>query len=352
MPQHMQTLTLFVQTIKAKVDKDKCVACGECVETCPVNALQMGQKLCTHTPIKTKKRDLPHNTAWGPEQYNLDYRINRKVVVETGSAPCKAECPAHIGIQGYIKLASQGRYTEALEVIKTENPLPAVCGRICPHECESACTRGDIDQPVAIDDIKKFIAQKDLEKETRYIPRIRHDYGKKIAVVGSGPAGISAAYYLATDGYKVTVFEKEEKLGGMLTLGIPSFRLEKDVINAEIDILKEIGVEFKTGVEVGKDVTLDELRKQDYKAFFVAVGAQGGRMLGIDGEDAEGVVTGVDFLKDVNLDKGVKLSGKTIVIGGGNVAVDVARTAVRVGSEQVDMFCLENREQMQHWMKK
>jgi len=328
------------------VDKDKCVACGECVETCPMNALQLGQKLCTHTPIKTPERETPHDIEWGPEKFNIDYRTNRKVVVETGTSPCKAECPAHIGIQGYIKLASQGKYKEALELIKTENPLPAVCGRICPHACESACTRGDIDNPVAIDDIKKFIAQKDLEADSRYIPRIKHEYEKKIAVIGSGPAGISCAYYLATDGYKVTVFEKEEKLGGMLTLGIPSFRLEKDVINAEIDILKEIGVEFKTGVEVGKDITLNELRKQDYKAFFVAVGAQGGRLLGLDGEDANGVMTGIDFLRDVNLGKDVKLTGKTIVIGGGNVAIDVARTATRCGAENVDMFCLESREQM------
>jgi NADPH-dependent glutamate synthase beta subunit-like oxidoreductase/NAD-dependent dihydropyrimidine dehydrogenase PreA subunit len=331
---------------QAQVDKDKCVACGECVENCPANALKLGQKLCTHTPIKIKKHDTPDDVKWGPEQFNLDYRTNKQVVVETGTSPCKAECPAHIGIQGYIKLASQGKYKEALELIKTENPLPAVCGRICPHPCESACTRGDIDNPVAIDDIKKFIAQKDLEEEHRFIPRIKHEYGKKIAVIGSGPAGISCAYYLATDGYKVTVFEKEEKLGGMLTLGIPSFRLEKDVINSEIKVLKEIGVEFKTGVEVGKDISLDEMRKQGYKAFYMAVGAQGGRMLGIEGEDAADVMTGIDFLRDVNLGKDIKLKGKTIVIGGGNVAMDVARTAVRCGSEQVDLFCLEARDIM------
>lgn len=331
---------------QSQVDKDKCVACGECVETCPAQALKLGQKLCTHTPINEEKRETPDDIKWGPEQFNIDYRTNKKVVVETGTSPCKAECPAHIGIQGYIKLASQGNYKDALELIKTENPLPAVCGRICPHPCESACTRGDIDSPVAIDDIKKFIAQKDLEAEHRFVPRIKHEYDKKIAVIGSGPAGISCAYYLATDGYKVTVFEKEEKLGGMLTLGIPSFRLEKDVINSEIEVLKEIGVEFKTGVEVGKDVTLDELRKRGYKAFFIAVGAQGGRMLGLEGEDSDDVRTGVDFLRDVNLGKDVKLTGKTIVIGGGNVAIDVARTAVRCGADQVDMFCLESCENM------
>lgn len=330
----------------SQVDKEKCVACGECVENCPTGALKLGQKVCTKTPIIEKKRELPYDTEWGEDKWNPNYRTNRKVVVETGSSPCKAECPAHIGIQGYIKLAAQGRYTEALELIKHENPFPAVCGRICPRKCESACTRGDIDDPIAIDEIKKFIAQQDLNKETRYIPKLKHQYGNKIAVVGAGPSGLSCAFYLAIDGYKVTVFEKQKALGGMLTLGIPSFRLEKDVVNAEIQILRELGVEFKTGVEVGKDISLDDLRKEGYEAFYVAIGAQGGRNLGIEGEEAEGVITGVEFLRKVNLGEEVKLEGETIVIGGGNVAIDVARTAVRVGASKVDMYCLENREEM------
>ncbi len=330
----------------AQVDSDKCVACGECVENCPVNALQLGQKLCTKTPIAEKERDLPHDTEWGPDKWNPDYRMNRKVVVDTGSSPCKAECPAHIGIQGYIKLASQGRYSEALELIKRENPFPAVCGRICPGRCESACTRGDVDDPVAIDDIKKFIAEQDLNATARFVPEKKHEYGKKIAIVGAGPAGLSCAFYLAIDGYKVTVFEKQKALGGMLTLGIPSFRLEKDVVHAEIDILKEMGVEFRTGVEVGKDVSLKELRGQGFEAFYLATGAQAGRKLGIEGEEAEGVITGVDLLRSVNLGEGIRLQGKVIVIGGGNVAIDVARTAARIGASKVDMFCLESREQM------
>ncbi len=331
----------------SKVDIDKCVACGECVEVCPTNSLKLGQKLCSNEPApKKKKRELPYDTEWTQDKWNEDYRINREVVVETGSSPCKAECPAHIGIQGYLKLASQGKYTEALELIKRENPFPAVCGRICPRKCESACTRGDVDDPIAIDDVKKFIAQQDLNAEVRYVPAKRHEYGKKIAVIGAGPAGLSCAFYLAIDGYKVTVFEKQPVLGGMLTLGIPSYRLEKDVINAEIDILKEMGVEFKCGVEVGKDVSLDELRSQDYKAFYMAIGAQNGRMIGVEGEDSEGVVTGVDFLRSVNLGEEVKLDGNVIVIGGGNVAIDVARTANKVGATNVDMFCLESRAQM------
>lgn len=331
----------------SKVDEDKCVACGECVQVCPVNALKLGQKLCTTTPISRKKMvDIPSNTEWGPDRWNPDYRINRENVVDTGTSPCKTQCPAHISVQGYIKLASQGRYKEALELIKNENPFPAVCGRICPRTCESVCTRGDIDDPLAIDEIKKFIAEQDLNMEHRFVPKKRHDYGKKIAIVGAGPSGLSCAYYLAIDGYKVTVFEKQNTLGGMLTIGIPSYRLEKNVINAEIDILRELGVEFKTGIEVGKDVSINDLRSQGYEAFYLAIGAQAGRKIGIEGEDAQGVFTGVDFLRNVNLGNDINLNGNVVVIGGGNVAIDVARTAARVGAHKVDMFCLESMEEM------
>lgn len=333
----------------AKVDKSKCVACGQCVENCPVNAVKLGQKLCSSTPVVTDitTTSTPRDEDWPEEKWNTDYRINRENVVASGTAPCKTSCPAHIGIQGYIKLAAEGKYQDALDLIKKENPFPAVCGRICNRRCEDACTRGSIDNPIAIDEIKKFIAAQDLDAKTRFIPEKRHNYSdKKIAIVGAGPAGLSCAYFLALDGYSITVFEKEQKLGGMLTLGIPSFRLEKDVVEAEIEILKEMGVQFKTGVEVGKDVTLDQLRAEGYKAFYLAIGAQGGRKLSIEGEDAEGVFTGIDFLRNVNAGKEMKLTGDTVVIGGGNVAVDVARTAVRVGASKVDMFCLESRDIM------
>ena len=330
----------------SKINKEKCVACGECVVNCPVNALKLGQKLCSVKPLPKEIIETPRDTEWGPDRWNPDYRINRKNVVDTGTSPCKTECPAHIAIQGYIKLASQGKYKEALELIKHENPFPAVCGRICPRKCESECTRGDIDDPIAIDEIKKFIADQDLNKENRYIPKIKHEYNKKIAVVGAGPSGLSCAFFLAIEGYKVTVFEKQKVLGGMLTLGIPSFRLEKDVVNAEINVLKELGVEFKTGIEVGKDITLKELRKYGYEAFYIAIGAQSGRKIGVEGENAEGVLTGVDFLRRVNLGEDIKLKGNVVVIGGGNVAIDVARTAERVGAEKVNIFCLESRNEM------
>ena len=334
---------------KSVVDESKCVACGECVDVCPTNALRLGQKLCTKTPIdETVIKVTPRNTDWPEEKWNSDYRINRKNALETGTAPCITKCPAHIPVQGYIKLASQGKYNEALELIKKHNPLPAVCGRICPRLCEEDCTRGDFDEAVAVDDIKKFIAEKDLEKDSRFIPKKRHDYSdKKIAIIGSGPSGLSCAYDLALDGYDVTVFEKEKKLGGMLTLGIPSYRLEKNVLEAEIDVIKEMGVTFKHGVEVGKDISLQELRDQGFNAFFIAIGAQSGRKLGIEGEDVDTVWSGVDFLRKINLGQEIPVSGKVVVIGGGNVAIDVARSAARLsGVLKTDLYCLEAREAM------
>ena len=330
----------------SQVDKEKCVACGQCVENCPTNALRLGQKLCAKQPVKEKSYDKVRDNVWGEKHWNVDYRENREDVAESGTSPCKTACPAHIAVQGYIKLASQGKYTEALELIKKENPFPAVCGRICPRSCESACTRGDIDEPIAIDEIKKFIADQDLNENNRFIPKKRHDYRTPVAVIGSGPSGTSCAYYLALDGYQVTVFEKQEKPGGMLTMGIPGFRLEKNVVEAEIEVLRQLGVHFRTGVEVGKDVTIQQLRQQGFQAFYLAIGAQGGRKLNIPGEDAEGVVAGVDFLRSINLGSIPAMTGKTVVIGGGNVAIDVARAAARTAAVSVDMYCLEGRSEM------
>ncbi len=351
----MRTATMFKNVdmirsnYRAVVDREKCVACGRCVENCPVNALKLGQKFCSSTPVVTDitTRITPRDEVWEEDKWNEEYRTNRENVVDSGTAPCKTNCPAHIGVQGYIKLAAQGRYQEALELIRLENPLPAVCGRICNRRCEQACTRGEVDSPVAIDEIKKYVAQLELDPATRKIPEKRHDYSdKKIAVIGSGPAGLSCAYFLALDGYQVTIFEKEEKPGGMLTLGIPGFRLEKAVVEAEIQIIRELGVEFRMGVEVGKDVTLTQLRREGYRGFYVAIGASGGRKLGILGEEAEGVFTGIDCLKRINRGDVVDLSGNTIVIGGGNVAVDAARAAARLSQGEVRMYCLESREEM------
>ena len=321
----------------AEIDEAKCVACAQCVEVCPGNALKLGQKLCASNDTTPPDYVKITDTVFVKKAFNPDYRENRQDVLPSGTAPCKTACPAHVPVQGYLKLAAQGRYTEALELIKKENPFPAVCGRICNKRCEAECTRGGVDEAVAIDEVKRFIADHDLSKDTRFVPKmvnqIGRPYTEKIAVIGAGPAGMSCAYYLANKGYPVTVFDRNPVPGGMLTLGIPSFRLEKDVLNAEIDILKEMGVEFKCGVEVGRDVTIQQLRDEGFKGFYLAIGAQKSASLGIPGEELCGVFGGVDFLREVNLGNEVKLGAKTLVIGGGNVAVDVARTAVRLGSD-------------------
>ena len=339
----------------AEVEKSKCVACGKCVEYCPAGAVKLGQKLCDKQgkTVEYPKHELPHGLKWGPEHWDPDYRDNnRKNCYDKGTAPCKTACPAHIAVQGYLKLAAQGRYTDALALIKKDNPFPAVCGRVCNKRCEDACTRGTIDQAVSIDAVKKFIAEQDLKAETRYIPpvviasnRVK-TWAQKIAIIGGGPAGLSAAYYLATIGYKPTVFEKSAKPGGMMMYGIPSFKLEKDVIDAEIDVLRELGVEFQCNTEVGKDVTIPQLREQGFEAFYIAIGCQGGRRPGVPGDNAAGTSIAVDFLHHALEDETQKMEGNVVVVGGGNVAVDCAKTAKRFGAAKVSMVCLESRDTM------
>ncbi len=337
----------------AAVETEKCVACGRCVENCPAGAVKLGQKLCTKDGyIEYPRQELPDEVKWGPEKWAIDYRDKNRINChETGTAPCKTACPAHIAVQGYLKLAAQGKYREALQLIKRENPFPAVCGRICNRRCEDACTRGTVDQAVAIDEVKRFIAQQDLDAATRFVPekvtpKVDGEFSEKIAVIGAGPAGMSCAFYLAEKGYRPTVFEKEERPGGMLMNGIPSFRLEKDVVEAEIDILRELGVELRCGVEVGKDVTIDQLRAEGYQGFYVAVGLQSGGRLNIPGGEAQGVQAGIDFMRRVNSGLCSKMTGRVVVIGGGNIGADVARTALRCGADSVDLYCLEAYEDM------
>lgn len=336
----------------AHVDTENCVACGKCVEVCPVGAVKLGQKLCTKDgPIQYPKAEVPDETRWPEEKWNPNYRYDARTNChDTGTAPCKTACPAHIAIQGYLKTANEGRYSEALALIKQDNPFPAICGRVCNRRCEDACMRGNIDAPVAIDAVKKYIAELDLKAETRYIPEIKSEkrYGRfddvKVAVIGAGPAGLSCAYYLALMGYYPTVFEKNKHPGGMMRYGIPEYKLGKKVINAEIEVLKELGVEIRCGVEIGKDITVEQLRKEGYKSFYVAIGAQKAAALGIPGEEL--ALGGVDFLHEVAEGKKPALGKKVVVVGGGNVAIDVARTAIKLGVKDVTVVYRRTEKDM------
>lgn len=338
----------------AKVEKANCVACGKCVEFCPAGAVKLGQKLCDKEgcEVTYPRIPLPSEQPWGEHMWSHNYRdVNRINCYDTGTAPCKTACPAHIAVQGYLKLAKEGRYDDALALIKKDNPLPAVCGHVCNRRCEDACTRGTIDEAVAIDEVKRFLAERDLNAETRYIPKktipsLKGGFDETIAIIGAGPAGLSCAYYLALTGYKPTIFEKNEEPGGMLRYGIPSYKLEKDLLAAEIDVIRELGVEIRCGVEIGKDITIEELREQGYKGFYVAIGCQRGRKPGITGENAKGTYAAVDFLREAGAKESFALEGDVVVVGGGNVAIDAARISSRCVDAKISMFCLEQRENM------
>ena len=338
----------------AKVEKQNCVACGKCVEACPAGAVKLGQKLCDKEgcEITYPRMPLPGDQPWGEHMWTHNYRdVNRINCYDTGTAPCKTACPAHIGIQGYLQLAKEGRYEDALALIKKDNPLPAVCGHVCNRRCEDACTRGTIDEAVAIDEVKRFIAERDLNAETRFIPKktipsLKGGFEEKIAIIGAGPAGLSCAYFLALTGYKPTIFEKNAEPGGMLRYGIPSYKLEKNLLAAEIDVIRQLGVEIRCGVEIGKDVTIEDLREQGYKGFYAAIGCQRGRKPGISGENAEGAYTAVDFLRKAGEKESFALEGDVVVVGGGNVAIDAARISSRCTDAKISMFCLEAREKM------
>ena len=351
--QLFNTPNLSASAYVAESDGEKCVACGKCVETCPAGAVRLGQKLCTKEgPIQYPRHELPDDTRWGEDHWNKNYRNENGCIQTwpTGTAPCKVACPAHIAIQGYIKMAGEGRYRDALKLIKKDSPFPAVCGSICRKYCEDACTRGTMDQALSIDEIKKFIAEQDMKDEHRYIPPMnsctREKFDQKVAIIGAGPAGMSCAYFLAIEGYSPVVFDKEDAPGGMLVNGIPNFRVDKAVVKSEIDVLREMGVEFRCGVEVGKDVTIQQLRQEGFKAFYVAVGLQKALKLNIEGEELSGVMAGLDLLRGVNKGSITALEGDTVVIGGGNAAIDVARTALRLGKGSVNIYCLEKDEEM------
>jgi heterodisulfide reductase subunit A-like polyferredoxin len=302
------------------VDLDKCTSCGECVKVCPIQVDdEYNEGLNARKAIfKRYPQAIPGAFA----------------VTKRGTAPCRATCPAHVSVQGFIALINDGKPGEALRLFKQEHPFPGVCGRVCHHPCEGACTRNELEGPLSIQHLHRYLADLDMASDEPYVPEKKADKKEKVAVIGSGPAGLSCAYFLAIEGYPVTVFEKYPVLGGMLRVGIPAYRLPREVIDAEIDVIRRLGVAFQTGVDIGKDVTVGRLREQGYKAFFLGIGSHECKALGIDGEDLSGVYPGVDFLRDVNLGKTVFLGDRVAVIGGGNVAMDAVRTALRTGSRQ------------------
>ena len=312
------------------VDLNRCTSCGDCLAVCPVQ--QPGND---HKVIYLKGEQQPQCA----------------VIDKMGLAPCSHACPAGIHVQGYVALIAQGRFQEALDLVREAIPFPGICGRICTHPCEVNCRRNEVDDPVAIRQLKRFIADWELTQikpTKRKKPKISAPAAdaKQIAIVGAGPAGLTAAYYLALKGYKVTVFEKLPVAGGMMAVGIPSYRLPKDILNAEISAIEKMGVNIKTGVTFGKDVNIKSLGSNGYSALFLSTGLHGSRKLGVPGENLDGVFDGVSFLRDVALGRKVSVAKKLIVVGGGNVAIDVALTARRLGSKAVTIVCLETQEEM------
>ena len=321
---------LDLHTRAKYVDPARCTGCGECATHCPVelpNEFDEG--------LSQRKAIFKRFPQAIPNAFSIDKR---------GVAPCKVQCPAHVSVQGYVALTAAGKFKEALQLIKRDNPLPAICGRVCHHPCETECSRGERDQPIAIKAIKRFLA--DLEPQMGLEPpKPERDSGEKVAVVGSGPGGLSAAYYLAVRGYRPTVFESGRELGGMLRTGIPPYRLPRDVLDAEIDYIRRAGVEFRTGSAVGRDVTFDRLLEEGYRAFFLATGAHAEQGLKVRGEELEGVISGYGFLRARHLGEAAPIGRRAVVVGGGNVAMDAARTALRLGA-QVTVLYRRAREQM------
>ena len=313
------------------IDLDKCTGCGDCAKVCPVSVPSDFNE-----GLDERKATYRHFPQAIPSGYAID---------KLGTSPCKAACPTHISVQGYVALIAAGKFKEALKLIKKDNPFPVVCGRVCNHPCEDACMRGKVDEPIDIMHLKRFVADLDLKDETRYLPEKKESKGKKVAVVGAGPAGLTCAYYLAAEGYDVDVFEALPVAGGWLAVGIPEYRLPKDVLRAEIKVIEDLGVKIHLNTAVGRDIPFDKL-KSDYDAVFIGCGTAKSTKLNIPGEDLEGVIHGVDYLKRVNLGEKVFLGDRVAVIGGGNVAMDAVRTAVRTGSKDVFILYRRSRAEM------
>ena len=355
----------------------RCFACGGCSAVCPVSSafpeefdprkiihmILIGLKdrvlkskafwYCSH--CETCRISCPQNVPFDGISDALRQIAIREnyITADTyeifGAGPCKAACPAHISIPGFVGMIAAGRYRDGLKLIKEQMPFPGICGRVCHHPCEAKCNRGNVDEPIAIEYLKRFLADRDLMEDIHYVPETGEKRDEKVAIIGAGPAGLSAAYKLAVMGYSVTVFEKLPVAGGMMSVGIPRFRLPLEILEAEIQTIVDMGVEIKTNVTFGKDITIESLKNDGYSAFFIAVGLHVSRNLNVENEDLPGIIHGIEFLKKIALKQEITIGKKTIVIGGGNVAIDVALAALRAGAEHVQMACLESREEMPAW---
>jgi len=314
------------------VDLKKCTGCGDCLKVCPIdinNEFELG--LATRHPISRSFPQAIPNT----------FAISR-----LGKPPCQAACPAEVNAVGYMNLTGLGKFEEALALVRERMPFASICGRICFHPCEEACKRGQLDRPLAICDTKRFLGDRELEMELFNYPPLKEGRQEKVAVVGAGPAGLSAAYYLTLEGYPVTIFEKLPVPGGMLAVGIPEYRLPRPIVAAEISNLEKLGVIIKTGVTFGRDIHFDSLEKEGFKAFFIATGMHRSLALRLEGEDLEGVVPGTDLLRKVALKEPLSPGNQVIIIGGGNVAIDCARTCLRLGAQRVTLLYRRSRTEM------
>ncbi len=314
------------------IDMTKCSSCGDCLEVCPISlASDFEEGLAMRKAIfKRYPQAIPSAVA----------------ISKRGTSPCKAACPAHISVQGYTALIATGKYKEALDLIREENPFPAVCGRVCTHPCETECTRSKVDEAISICQLKRFAADEVKASGKDSPPDRLPGNGHRVAIVGSGPAGLSAAYYLALWGCEPTVFEALPVAGGMMAVGIPSYRLDKAVLNAEIDFIKSVGVDIKTSSPISGASAIKDLQAQGYQAIFLAVGAYRNNPMGVEGEDMPGVTPAIDFLRDVNLGKPAQVGKRVVVVGGGNVAIDAARTALRLGVADVLIVYRRSRQEM------
>jgi heterodisulfide reductase subunit A len=314
---------------------DACNACAECLLVCPIKPYDnFNEGLMLRTAIDFA----------GPRAFGATYNIEKE------TPACQEKCPVHIDIRKYVGLIAGGQYEEAIRVIREKNPLPAVCGRICPHPCETACNRGRQDEPVAIDALKRFVSDYEIaqRKAGKFIPpRLRKDRKIKVAVVGAGPAGLTVAHDLALEGFRPTIFEAESVPGGMLHLGIPEYRLPRDIIMNDVAYIQDLGVEIQFNTPLSREFTVDDIFKQGFKAIFLGVGAYEGLKMRVEGEDEfEGFLDCIKFLKQVNLGDKTKPGTKVIVIGGGNSAIDSARTALRLGCDEVTLLYRRSRREM------